>query len=57
MYSNHVDPLQEQLKREPRAFPTLTIKRKVTSIDDFTFDDFGLTGYAPHKKIAMEMAV
>jgi len=57
VYSNHVDPLKEQMKREPRAFPTLNIKRKVTSIDDFTFDDFELEGYKPHPKIKMDMAV
>ena len=57
VYLNHIEPLQVQLEREPRAFPTLRIKRKVTSIDDFTFDDFELTGYNPHKKIEMAMAV
>eukprot|EP00729_Bicosta_minor_P011978 gene11977-35015_t len=57
VYSNHVEPLKVQLEREPRPFPTLNIKRKITSIDDFSFDDFELVGYKPHAKIAMEMAV
>ena len=57
VYSNHVEPLKVQLERVPRPFPTLSIKRKITSIDDFTFDDFELVGYKPHAKIAMEMAV
>ncbi|XP_070200038.1 thymidylate synthase-like [Littorina saxatilis] len=57
VYVNHIQPLQEQLKREPRSFPTVTIKRKVESIDDFKFEDFELTGYKPYPKIAMEMAV
>jgi len=57
VYSNHVEALEEQLKREPRPFPTLTIKRKVENIDDFTMEDFELEGYKPHPKIQMAMAV
>lgn len=57
VYSNHIGPLEEQIKREPRPFPTLKIKRKVENIDDFVADDFELEGYKPHPKINMEMAV
>ena len=57
VYSNHVEPLQEQLKRQPKPFPTLTFKRKVDSIDDFKMEDFSLNEYKPHGKIAMKMAV
>lgn len=57
VYSNHVEPLKVQLERTPRPYPTLTIKRKVDSIDDFTMDDFVLEGYKPHPKIPMDMAV
>merc|ERR1712002_1427342 len=39
VYSNHCEALEEQLKREPRPFPTLTIKRKVENITDFEFSD------------------
>lgn len=46
-----------QLKREPRPFPTLQIKRKVTDIDDFQFEDFSLLDYKPYPRIKMEMAV
>ena len=34
VYSNHVQPLEEQLKREPRPFPKLNIKRQVRSFHD-----------------------
>ncbi|QQP49057.1 Thymidylate synthase [Caligus rogercresseyi] len=47
----------EQLKREPRPFPTITLKRKVENIEDFKFDDFEIHGYDPHPKISMPMAV
>ena len=57
IYVNHIEPLKVQLQREPKPFPTLNIKRKVTDIDDFKFEDFEIVGYKPHPKIAMEMAV
>jgi thymidylate synthase len=57
VYKNHVEPLQVQLERTPRPFPTLQINRDVTNIDDFRAEDFELVGYNPLGKIAMEMAV
>eukprot|EP00400_MALV-I_sp_L67-5_P000777 gene777-261_t len=57
VYKNHVDPLLEQLKRPPRPFPQLKIKRDVTEIDDFKAEDFEILCYKPYPKIAMEMAV
>eukprot|EP00505_MAST-04D_sp_SCG-Rhode-Island_P003230 Stramenopile-MAST_4_protein_3230 len=57
VYSNHVEPLQPQLDRVPRPFPKLYIKRDVTDIDDFKYEDFELVGYKPHPTIKMAMAV
>eukprot|EP00245_Coleochaete_scutata_P003985 TRINITY_DN16098_c0_g1_i2.p1 TRINITY_DN16098_c0_g1~~TRINITY_DN16098_c0_g1_i2.p1 ORF type:complete len:345 (-),score=60.75 TRINITY_DN16098_c0_g1_i2:343-1251(-) len=57
VYSNHVEPLREQLKNSPRPFPTLKINPAKKDIDAFTSEDFELVGYEPHKKIAMKMAV
>ncbi|RHY10941.1 hypothetical protein DYB36_002090 [Aphanomyces astaci] len=57
VYLNHVAPLQEQLKRSPRPFPTLKVNAAKTEIDEFTFDDFTLDGYHPHKTIKMDMSV
>ena len=57
VYSNHVEPLEEQLKRTPRPFPKLYIRRSVSNVDEFRADDFELVGYNPHGKIKMEMAV
>ena len=35
VYLNHVQPLKEQLKRDPRPFPTLSFARDTfTNIDD-----------------------
>ncbi|KAJ2721316.1 Thymidylate synthase [Coemansia sp. Benny D115] len=57
IYANHVEPLKEQLKREPRAFPRLIIKNSRSNIEDFTIDDLEIVGYTPHGKLHMEMAV
>jgi thymidylate synthase len=57
IYSNHVDQIREQIKREPRPFPKMKIKRKVDSIDDFKMEDFELENYDPHPVIKMSMAV
>ena len=57
VYTNHVEPLEEQLKNEPRPFPQLVIKADKERIEDFEFADFELVGYQPHKKISMKMAV
>lgn len=57
IYKNHESALREQLARTPITGPTLNIKRKVSSIDDFTMDDFELVNYNPHAAIKMSMAV
>lgn len=57
VYVNHMEPLKKQLRRKPRPFPTVSIKRKVEDIEDFKFEDFELHGYEPHFKIAMDSVV
>jgi len=57
VYQNHVEPLMTQLERTPRPFPVLQINPDIKDIDGFSFSDFKLIGYDPHKKIEMEMAV
>lgn len=58
VYLDHEEALREQLKREPRDFPTLEISRDVgCSIDGWEVGDFKVVGYEPHKGIAMKMSV
>lgn len=57
IYLNHLEQVDTQLSREPRALPKMTIKRKVESIFDFTIDDFELEGYDPHPAIKAPIAV
>jgi thymidylate synthase len=55
IYVNHVDGLKEQLTREPRPLPQLSIAPKPMS--DLTFDDFRIDGYNPAPGIKFEVAV
>ncbi|CDI98732.1 thymidylate synthase [Echinococcus multilocularis] len=57
IYTNHKEALELQIKRKPRPFPKLLIKREVKEIDEFIAEDFELVGYDPHPKIVMQMAV
>jgi thymidylate synthase len=57
VYLNHVDAIHEQLLREPRPFPTLTINPEKKDMDDFDIRDFEVVGYNPYKAIKMKMAV
>ncbi|MFV2949602.1 thymidylate synthase [Pseudomonas japonica] len=57
IYSNHMEQVQTQLAREPRALPTLQFKRKPASIYDYKFEDFELVGYDPHPHIAGAVSV
>ncbi len=57
LYRNHLDQAREQLTRDPRPLPTMTLNPARRSIDEFTMDDFTLEGYAPHPAIKAPIAV
>lgn len=57
IYSNHMEQVQLQLSRQPRAYPQLKIKRRPDSIFDYTFEDFEIIGYDPHPHIKAQVAV
>ena len=57
LYLNHLEQAQLQIAREPRDFPELRLLRHPASIDDYTIEDFEVSGYAPHAAIKAEVAV
>ena len=57
IYVNQLDGIEEQLKREPLALPTLYLNPKVQNIFDFVYDDIRLVGYNSHPTIKMPVAV
>ncbi len=56
IYVNHLEGLQEQLKRETRDLPKLETEN-FTSIFDWKYTDSKIENYEPHKSIKFEIAV
>jgi thymidylate synthase len=57
IYLNHVEQVQQQLKREPLPAPQLRLNPDITDITKFTMADIELVGYTSHDAIKAEMAV
>lgn len=57
IYLNHVPQVAEQLTRELRELPQMTVNRNIKSIFDFKYSDFELVNYNPHPHIKAEVAV
>ncbi|HYG83820.1 MAG TPA: thymidylate synthase [Verrucomicrobiae bacterium] len=57
IYLNHLEQVELQLSRDPRPLPQMVINPKVTSIFDFTINDFELQNYDPHPPIKAPIAV
>jgi len=57
IYSNHLEQVGQQLRRQPLPLPKLNILRKPESIYDYCFEDFELVGYQPHAHIPAPVAV
>ncbi|HPL04984.1 MAG TPA: thymidylate synthase [Bacteroidales bacterium] len=51
IYLNHMEQIELQLSREPRALPTMKINPKVNDIFSFKYEDFELVNYDPHPHI------
>ncbi len=59
IYKNHIEQVQEQLKRTPYPFPKLHISDEVKhkDIDNLSLDDFKLIDYQYHPSIRAVMAI
>lgn len=57
IYENHIEQVKEQLKREPRPFPTIKLNTSIKNIDDFHPDQVILENYDPHPMLKAELTV
>jgi thymidylate synthase len=57
IYSNHFEQVELQLSRIPRDYPTIKLNQDITSIFDFTYEDFTLENYNPHPAIKAPVAI
>lgn len=57
IYEDHFDAAKEQLSREPKPFPNVTIDPSVKSLADFRPEHVKLEGYEPHGTIKAELTV
>jgi thymidylate synthase len=57
LYLNHLDQADEQLKRAPLPPPRLVIRREVSGLDEFRYEDFEVLDYQAHPHIKAPVAV
>jgi len=57
IYLNHEEQVTQQLSREPKTLPIMTLNKSIDNVFDFTFDDFSLEGYDPEPLIKAPVAV
>jgi len=57
IYRNHLEQVNLQLTREPRALPSMRLNPAVTDLFAFKYEDFTLEGYDPHPGIKAPVAV
>ncbi len=56
LYKTHVEQAKQQLTREPRQLPKVSIQEHA-SIEEYDFGSFELCNYKPHPAIKAPMAV
>ena len=57
LYLNHLEQTKLQLSRKPYPLPVMRINPAITSLDDFTYQDFELLNYQAHPHIKAEVSV
>lgn len=51
IYNGHIDAVKQQLQREPKHWPTVTLDPTIMDIDDFKAEHIRLFDYKPHPTI------
>ena len=57
LYLNHLNQVDEQLKRKPFALPKMNIKNEISDILEFEYEDFSLEDYESHPHISAPIAI
>ena len=57
IYNNHMEQVDLQLSRDPRALPQMKINSAVSDIFSFKYEDFELVNYDPYPHIKAKVAV
>ena len=57
LYLNHLDQVDEQLKREPYPLPQIKLQSDIDDIFKFQYEHFKLINYQSHPKITAPIAV
>lgn len=57
LYLDHLQQARQQLTRQPRPLPKMTINPHVKSIFEFKYEDFTLTDYNPYPHIKATVSV
>jgi thymidylate synthase len=55
LYEDHIQPIKQQITREPYPFPTVSIKQIRENINDYQVQDFELHNYQHHPEIKFQM--
>jgi thymidylate synthase len=57
LYLNHLDQVDEQLKRKPYALPQMELNTDIDDIFKFRYEHFELNNYQAHSKISAPIAI
>ena len=57
IYRDHLEQVELQLERTPKALPQMKLNPQIRQLEDFTYEDFELIGYEPYPHIAAKVAV
>lgn len=55
IYDDHIESLEEQVKREPYTFPKIIIDKKCNSIEEYNIGNVNIENYVCHEIIKMRM--